>query len=99
MTRSRHCSEKCRDELDRLFDTLPLPKPSVTLRDEKGHVRTVSVSMSQYHDKNGVCFTAECQVRLIDRMKAEVDTLRNGIKVWAPKGGRSVAVILATSVK
>jgi hypothetical protein len=53
--RIHRCFKKCRDELDHLFDTLPPPRSSVSLKDESENVKTEAVSMSQYHNKNGPC--------------------------------------------
>jgi Hint-domain len=60
-----------------------------------GNAKTPAVSMSQYNNKNGSCFAAECYVKLMNGKKVEVSTLRNGIKVWTAKGGRKVAAVVA----
>jgi hypothetical protein len=89
----------CRDRLDYTFDTLPPPKPSITVKDEGGNVKEVVVSMSQYHNKNGNCFAADCRVTLTNGIEAEVSTLRSGMKVWTPKGMREIVAVIATRVQ
>jgi hypothetical protein len=89
----------CRDRLDYIFDTLPPPKPSITITDESGSVKEVTVSMSEYRNENGNCFAAVCQVKLSNGSKAKASTLRKSTEVWTPNGGRKVVAIIATRVK
>lgn len=89
---------KCRDELDHVFDTLPPPKPSVTIKDHSGNVQRTIVSMKRYHNKSGPCFAAQCQVKLGNGTRIPVSTLEEGIEVWTPKGARKVAAVVATKV-
>ena len=95
----RHYLKKYKNKLDCLFNTLLLLKLSLILRDKRGNLRTVTVFINRYHNKDGIYFTAEYLVRLINKIKAEVSTLKKGIKVWTLKGGRGVKAILAISVK
>lgn len=55
--------------------------------------------MSRYRDKDGVCFAAESRIRLLSGIEIDICTLRAGMEVWTPKGGRKVVAIIATPVR
>ncbi|KEF63395.1 uncharacterized protein A1O9_01372 [Exophiala aquamarina CBS 119918] len=100
---------QCRDELDAAFDSLPAPKPSlpppmVTSIDSHGNVvrkqgKHKMVHMSRYNSSSNPCFEGNCKVTLADRSEIPVKTLRPGMQVWTPMGGRQVVAVLKTNIR
>ncbi|ETN41188.1 uncharacterized protein HMPREF1541_03123 [Cyphellophora europaea CBS 101466] len=82
----------CRDQLDIAFDKLPAPKPS-RLDYTRGPIVN-NISMSRYHNSDNSCFDGDCKIRLADDSYVAVASLRAGIEVWTPNGGRSVVAVL-----
>jgi hypothetical protein len=92
---------RCRDRLDRAFDSLPAPKPSVVLKDVTGQpIKSRAIVMSSYHRKSNPCFTGDCVVRLGDvDGQIILQDVTPGISVWTPAGSRKVVSILRTNVQ
>ncbi|KAI0377371.1 hint-domain-containing protein [Hypomontagnella monticulosa] len=85
---------KCRDALDKAFDTLPPPKqscPSVAT--------TTRIRMAVFNRASGPCFTGSSKVTLADGRKAPVRKLRRGSRVRTPLGNRRVVSVLKTAVR
>ena len=83
---------KCRDELDAAFDALPAPKPS-RAAGEGGYTR---VRMGRFHAAGNPCWSGGSEVRLAEGARVRVDGLRNGMRVWTPRGQRTVVGLLRT---
>ncbi|KAI2465842.1 hint-domain-containing protein [Annulohypoxylon bovei var. microspora] len=84
---------KCRDILDRSFDTIPPPKqscPSVAT--------TTRIFMSRLNTRSGPCFTGTSKVTLASGRQVPVHKLQRGSAVRTPAGSRSVAAVLKTVV-
>jgi hypothetical protein len=91
---------QCRDRLDRAFDSLPAPKPSVVVKDATGNPVKKSVVMSHYHRASNPCFAGDCAVRLGDRNASIIlKDLTPGTSLWTPAGSRKVVQIVRTSVR
>ncbi|KAI0888530.1 hint-domain-containing protein [Annulohypoxylon maeteangense] len=85
---------RCRDRLDRSFDTIPPPKqscPSVAT--------TPHIYMSRLNTRSGPCFTGTSKVTLANGHQALVRKLRRGSAVRTPIGSRIVAAVLKTEIR
>ncbi|KAI1469030.1 hint-domain-containing protein [Daldinia caldariorum] len=84
---------KCRDALDKAFDTIPPPKPSCA------RVATTRyIDMSRLNSRFMPCFTGSSKVTLASGRKVPVRTLRKGSRVRTPVGSRWVAAVVKTLV-
>ncbi|KAI1802085.1 hint-domain-containing protein [Daldinia bambusicola] len=84
---------RCRDALDRAFDTIPPPKPSCA------RVATTRyIDMSRLNSRFMPCFTGSSKVTLASGRKVPVRTLRKGSRVRTPIGSRCVAAVVKTLV-
>ncbi|KAI0116098.1 hint-domain-containing protein [Hypoxylon sp. NC0597] len=84
---------KCRDALDRSFDTIPPPKPSCPSVATTTHVR-----MSCLNRRSGPCFTGSSRVTLASGRRVPIRKLRRGSRVYTPVGSRRVMAVLKTMV-
>ena len=93
---------KCRDEMDAVFENLPVPKPS---RPEKRRYDGTSVphsaphSMARYHSSGNPCFEGQCEVRMGDGSLLAVNKLAPGMQVLTPVGLRKVVAVVKTAAK
>lgn len=94
--------EEERDELDKAFDALPPPKPSVSRRSHyggsPGKAPVGVASMAMYRKAAGPCFAGSSLVLLTDGTHTRVEDLKRGMAVMTLLGPRSVAVIVKTHV-
>jgi Hint-domain/VWA / Hh protein intein-like/von Willebrand factor type A domain len=91
--------QDAKNKLSDLFDTLPPPKPSVTVREASGHTRSVAMSMRRYNRSSNPCFAASCQVRLADESTIAISQLRPGAKLRTPAGVRTLVAVVETKVE
>ncbi|EFR00125.1 U-box domain-containing protein [Nannizzia gypsea CBS 118893] len=96
---------KCRTELDEVFDNLPPPKPSRSVPTLPPGVSRPAMRMSHYNRSSGPCFTGSCRVRLAgsgsERVSPTIpiEYLRPPVSVWTPQGPRKVRAVLQSIVK
>ncbi|KAI0408505.1 U-box domain-containing protein [Xylaria palmicola] len=94
---------QCRDALDRAFDEIPPPKPSLERRGGGGDGGLAPpsqiYSMSSYNSRCVPCFAAESRVLLASRDEVPIHALRRGTAVQTPRGARRVLALLKTSVR
>jgi hypothetical protein len=90
----------CRDKLDKAFDSLPAPKPSVVLKDATGSpIKSKVITMSSYHRPSNPCFAGDCTVKLGGRnYSVLLRDLLPGTSLWTPAGSRKVQQIVKTNV-
>lgn len=95
-----------RDLLDKAFDNLPAPAPSITRgrahngrRSQGSGVFFSSFPMSRYRNSSGVCFAGSTAVTLASGRTVPIRKLRRGVKVCTPKGPKRVALVLKTLVE
>ncbi|KAI8961339.1 hint-domain-containing protein [Daldinia sp. FL1419] len=84
---------KCRDALDKAFDTIPPPTQSCPRVATTGHV-----AMSRLNMKSAPCFTGSSKVTLASGRKVPVRSLRKGSRVRTPVGSRRVVAVVKTPV-
>ncbi|KAI1440620.1 hint-domain-containing protein [Annulohypoxylon stygium] len=84
---------RCRDNLDRSFDTIPPPKQSCP-----SAATTTRISMSRLNARSGPCFAGTSKVTLANGRQTLVRNLRRGSAVHTPVGARLVAAVLKTEV-
>ncbi|OTA99743.1 hypothetical protein M426DRAFT_268856 [Hypoxylon sp. CI-4A] len=85
---------KCRDALDKAFDTIPPPTPSCPSMATTGHI-----NMARLNSSITPCFAGSCKVLLADGQKVPVWTLHRGSFVRTPLGSRRVVSVLKTMVR
>ncbi|KAK4033304.1 hint-domain-containing protein [Parachaetomium inaequale] len=96
--------ETCRGRLDKAFDSLPPPRPSLPRQRGKkrggGNGNGGVASMSRYNDVRGGCF-AGCVGVLLAGGKGvvRVGRLRRGMEVVTPRGPRKVVGVLRMPVR
>ena len=91
---------KCRDEMDKAFESLPPPKPSrPPQRQTNGTYGYNKISMGRHHLSSNPCFEGQCEVLMGDRTNMPVNKLRPGLEVWTSKGSRKVVAVVKTSPK
>ncbi|OTB10277.1 hypothetical protein K445DRAFT_70622 [Daldinia sp. EC12] len=84
---------KCRDVLDKAFDTIPPPKQSCP------RVATTRyIDMSRLNSRMTPCFTGSSKVTLASGRKVPVRNLGKGSRVRTPVGSRCVAAVVKTFV-
>lgn len=98
--------ERCRDRLDKAFDSLPPPVPPVRFRGYGLHnnnyssTANVPVSMARYNNVGNGCFAAFTPVLLAGGKKVlKIHRLRAGMEVVTPRGPRKVAAVLRVAVR
>lgn len=84
---------KCRDALDKAFDTIPPPTQSCPRVATTGHL-----DMSRLNSSSAPCFTGSSKVTLASGRKVPVRSLRKGSHVRTPVGSRRVAAVVKTFV-
>ncbi|KAI1134649.1 hint-domain-containing protein [Hypoxylon sp. FL0543] len=84
---------KCRDALDRSFDTIPPPKQSCPSVATTRHIR-----MRCLNTRMGPCFAGSSAVTLASGRQVPIRTLRRGSRLRTPVGSRRVAAVLKTIV-
>ncbi|KAI1086898.1 hint-domain-containing protein [Rostrohypoxylon terebratum] len=84
---------RCRDYLDRSFDTIPPPKQSCP-----SAATTTRISMSRLNARSGPCFASTSKVTLANGRQTLIRNLRRGSVVHTPVGPRLVAAVLKTEV-
>ncbi|KAF3065052.1 u-box domain-containing protein [Daldinia childiae] len=84
---------KCRDALDKAFDTIPPPTQSCPRVATTRHL-----NMSQLNSSCAPCFTGSSKVTLASGRKVPVRNLRKGSHVRTPVGSRRVAAVVKTIV-
>ncbi|KAJ6439726.1 U-box domain-containing protein [Purpureocillium lavendulum] len=98
----------CRDRLDNVFDNLPAPEPTPTVRSRwvgygsspgLGSGTRPKISMSRYRDAHGVCFAGSTPLQLASGRIVPIRKLKRGMKVRTPAGSRKVALVLRTPVQ
>lgn len=89
---------RCRDRLDKAFDSLPAPTPSnhTTYRGK--------ISMSSYNSSSAPCFAGNATVVVVSasgdaKRVTKVGRLRGGMSVLTPSGPRKVVAVLKTRVR
>ncbi|KAI1348527.1 hint-domain-containing protein [Xylaria sp. FL0043] len=88
--------EKCRDTLDKNFDTIPPPKGS-----DVSHATVAPrklYNMSTFNSPSNPCFGDRCQVFLADGVVKAMWALEAGDLVKTPLGPRRVRAVLETSL-
>ncbi|KAH6617178.1 hint-domain-containing protein [Chaetomium tenue] len=97
--------QRCRDRLDKAFDSLPPPVPPPVRRSGPGgrnqkKTYTAPVSMARYNHVGNGCF-AGCSPVLLAGGKgvARINRLRAGMEVVTPRGPRKVAAVLRMPVR
>lgn len=84
--------QRLRDELDRVFNEMPAPKPSLRRQVEQRSRRngtTMSASpirMSTYNQRGGGCFAGHCRVAMTDGSRKPLRELVSGDCVKTPQG-------------
>ncbi|KAI3321385.1 U-box domain-containing protein [Xylariaceae sp. AK1471] len=89
---------RCRDVLNKAFDNIPAPMPSMASRATPGHGPRF-FSMSAYNKSDGPCFAASSLVLLAMGHEVQVCTLRQDMMVQTPVGPRKVRAVLETRVR
>ncbi|KAF8610495.1 vWA-like protein [Ceratobasidium sp. AG-I] len=92
-----------RDHIDKTFDSLPPPTPS--LKDQQVYRPGSSVaasyapvhSMAMYRSSAAPCFAGWCHVDVGHEQTAKVCELRRGMTVRTPTGNARVAAVLRTA--
>lgn len=97
--------QRCRDRLDKAFDSLPPPVPPVRAsrrngRNQNAHTVRAPVSMARYNNAGNGCF-AGCSPVLLAGGKGlvRINRLRAGMEVVTPCGPRKVAAVLRMPVR
>ncbi|KAI1098165.1 hint-domain-containing protein [Jackrogersella minutella] len=85
---------KCRDSLDRSFDSIPPPKQSCPKV-----ATTNQVTMSFFNRRAGPCFTGSSKATLANGRQVPVRQLQRGSNLRTPVGSRSVVAVLKTMVR
>ncbi|CAF1123814.1 unnamed protein product [Didymodactylos carnosus] len=81
---------RVRDEVADIFETLPMPKPSVAIRTEK------PITMNTYYNAAGGCIWGECMVTMSDGRLKSVKNIRRDDIVW---GGAKVVCVVKSVCK
>jgi hypothetical protein len=91
---------RCRDRLDKVFDSLPPPVPPVHTSRNGSRSHNVPVSMSRYNNVGNGCF-AGCSPVLLAGGKGlvKINRLRAGMEVVTPHGPRKVVAVLRMPVR
>jgi hypothetical protein len=91
-----------RDSIDKMFDSLPPPEPSLKDRpvyragSSAPATYTRVASMSTYRSKAAPCFAGWCLVDTGDSQSVKVSDLRRGTVVRTPNGTARIANVLRT---
>ncbi|KAI1757878.1 U-box domain-containing protein [Xylaria castorea] len=90
---------KCRDVLDKTFDDIPSPTPSIRSNRSSVLYRNVPIPMARYNDAARICFAASSPVLLATGLKVPVSTLQRGMMVQTPLGPRRVRAVLKNLIR
>jgi Mg-chelatase subunit ChlD len=96
--------DKLRDQFDTLYNSIPPPKPSISVgRSYYGNVGTGSSSpiplssMARYNRVGNPCFTSNCTVEMLDGTKKNINKLLKGDIIKCDNGYDEVECLIGTT--